>query len=136
MLPVNEKLKEIVQASCEFLINEVFIEHLDKHLSGITKVIHPALGQQAHPEIIALYELSSSRLLNELKRKDSFWGLYFLMASLKSCTVIPFKNPMPLLEVELIIYPAKETSLCVLYVQNSGLSMCILSHSETSKHTQ
>lgn len=62
-------------------------------------------------------------------------GLYFIMASLKSCIVIPFKNPMPLLEVELIIYPAKETSLCVLYLQNSGLSMCILSHSETSKLT-
>lgn len=57
------------------------------------------------------------------------------MAYLESCPVIPFENPMPLLEVELIIYPTKETSLCVLYVQNNGLSMCILSHSETSKQT-
>lgn len=60
------------------------------------------------------------------------------MAYLKSCAVIPFKNPVPLLEVELIIYPVRETDLCVLYLQNNGLSMWILSHSETSKqaHTQ
>lgn len=55
------------------------------------------------------------------------------MAYVKICTVIPFKNLMLLLEVELIIYPTKETNLCVLYLQNNGLSMYILSHSETSK---
>lgn len=48
MLPINEKLKEVVQANCEFLISGVFRNHLDKHLSGITEVIHPALGQQPY----------------------------------------------------------------------------------------
>lgn len=57
------------------------------------------------------------------------------MSCPKSCTVIPFKNPMPLLEAELIIYPTRETDLCVLYLQNNGLSMWILSHSETCTQT-
>lgn len=55
------------------------------------------------------------------------------MAYVKICTVIiSFKNLM-LLDVELIIYPTRETNLCVLYLQDNGLSIYILSHSETSK---
>lgn len=32
-LQVNEKLKEVFQVNCEFLINGVFSDHVDKHLS-------------------------------------------------------------------------------------------------------
>lgn len=39
------------------------------------------------------------------------------MAYVKICTVILFKNLMPLLEVELIIYPTKETSLCSVFAE-------------------
>jgi len=55
------------------------------------------------------------------------------MPCVKIYAVIPFKNLMLLLEVELIVHPAKETNLSVPYLQNNGLSMCLLSHSEASK---
>lgn len=56
------------------------------------------------------------------------------MAHVKICIVIiSCKNMMPLLDVELIMYPTEETNLCVLYLQNNGLAMYILSRSEMSQ---